>query len=162
MELDPQTLLSRLPDGPRELIECVINKGGTLYGSTVRKLLREENDFTDFDLLLGNRAAPGCVPKTAKLVGRSMFDIGGFTYHLLYDIPSCSMPLFDVNMLAISSQGLTIRPLASSEQQFRYSVGDILAHIEAGIFTTYPGAWVRKNYQAKLVGLLATGWIAQE
>lgn len=154
-----RTLVLKLPVGAQRIVTCILERNGWLIGSTARKLVSGESDFSDIDLVLNNRGALHWWLKQPKRVIKNhLWAIDGQLFHVAHKMDFRLGPMFDVNMIGISREGIGIRPLSGVERRQTYDLKEILRHIANRQFRILPFRARSPYYQAKLDALLSAGW----
>lgn len=116
--------------------------------------------ITDLDMILPNGGALYYflhLPRKKRL-NRHLWEIGGFQFHVCPRVDFKFAPMFDVDMLGLSKDGVTIRPLSPTEERFTYDVEAILEKIRRREFSIYPAHERSFYYEKKLDNLLQAGW----
>lgn len=160
METGPAVddLIDLLPGGPAAHVKTILAKGGWLFGSTIRKLMVGE-PVEDLDMMLCGRAAAFYFNRLAKTsIAGHLWAIDGWKFHVCHKIDFMIGPMFDVDMLGLSKNGVAVRPLSPCELRFSYDVPAILAKIKRKEFSIYPSHERSFYYEKKLANLLAAGW----
>lgn len=160
-----EELLKGLPNNPllnspRQIIECVIENDGMLFGSSVRKLINKETDFTDFDIFVGYRSGRICLEMKKKPIKKNAYLINGYRYHIISNpIESVKKMTIDIDLLGLSKEGLIMRDLTPSEAELNLNLEDIIRNVQEHKFSIYyPDAKKRYDLDSKLEKLTKGGY----